>query len=475
MIMRAVLFAAASAQLIFHPPADEAEVLAAKETLLAEERLRFEAEVLTVGGLASPTLCDPKVKQSSGYLKAAGGNQYFFWLFESRSNPSKDPLVMWLNGGPGCSSILGMLSENGPCTVNKDGATTTPNAHSWNSNANMIYVDQPAQTGFSKGLDLAHDENGVEENMVAFLQSFYEAHPQYKSNPFYIFGESYAGHYVPAIAHAVWADKTAAFKVPLAGIGIGNGLTDPEEQYKWYADMGLDGGKSEGGTLEKGVLTNKFVQAAMRAAIVPCTYEIKKCNEGNGTACSNAYVICNYATLIPYKFTGMNPYDMRVKCQSGNLCYDFSHVDTFLNKPETREAIGATKKWTECNKLVNLMFQHDWMKDYETKLPELLGSGIRVLVYAGDVDFICNWLGNKKWTLAMDWPHKVSFNEAKDADWQVDGKAAGRLRTSNGFSFLQVFQAGHMVPMDQPAAALEMLNAFTSNKLGEHQDEVLVI
>jgi cathepsin A (carboxypeptidase C) len=472
--MRAVLFAAAAAQLNFQLPKDEAEILEAEQALLAEGKLLEEAQILTSSGLASPTLCDPKVKQSSGYLAASTGNQYFFWLFESRSAPSTDPLVLWLNGGPGCSSILGMLSENGPCKVNDDGESTTPNEYSWNSKANLLYVDQPAQTGFSKGLGLSRDEDGVGKNMVAFFQSFYAAHPQYKSNPLFLFGESYAGHYVPAIAHAIWADKDAAFKVPLAGIGIGNGLTDPQEQYKWYADMAKDGGKSEGGTLEKGVITNKFVQAAMHAATLPCTYEIGKCNDGNGTACSTAYAICNYATLIPYKLTGMNPYDMRIKCASGNLCYDFSKVDKFLNRPETQQAIGATKKWSECNRLVNVLFQQDWMKNYQTKLPDLLSNGIRVLVYAGDVDFICNWLGNKKWTLALDWEHKADFSAAEDADWQVDEKSAGRLRTSNGFSFLQVFQAGHMVPMDQPAAALQMLNEFTSKKLGE-KPEVLVV
>jgi len=59
------------------------------------------------------------------------------------------------------------------------------------------------------------------------------------------------------------------------------------------------------------------------------------------------------------------------------------------------------------------------MKNYQTMLPDLLSNGIRVLVYAGDVDFICNWLGNKKWTLALDWEHKADFNAAEDAAWSV--------------------------------------------------------
>merc|ERR1719399_2619783 len=115
----------------------------------------------------------------------------------------------------------------------------------------------------------------------------------------------------------------------------------------------------------------------------------------------------------------------------------------------------------------------DYMKNYHVKLPDLLAGGVQGLIYAGDVDYICNWLGNKKWTLAMEWPHKADFNAAEDADYNVDGKKVGRIRSSNGFHFMQVYQAGHMVPMDQPEAALAMLNDFISGKLGKSQSVVV--
>ncbi|CAM9980796.1 unnamed protein product, partial [Hapterophycus canaliculatus] len=93
------------------------------------------------------------VKQVSGYFKiqdeGATDKEYFFWMAESQENPSEDPVVLWLTGGPGCSSTLALLAENGPCTVNEDGETTTPNPSSWNSRANVIWVDQPAGVGFS--------------------------------------------------------------------------------------------------------------------------------------------------------------------------------------------------------------------------------------------------------------------------------------------------------------------------------------
>lgn len=425
-----------------------------------------EADEKVSSLLSSPTLCDSKVKQHSGYVTVSPGTNYFFWLFESRSEPSKDPLVMWLNGGPGCSSMLGMLSENGPCTVNKGGNSTTLNQHSWNTQANVIWVDQPSATGFSTGLPLVHDEDGVAKNMYAFMQGLYKALPQYADKDFYLFGESYAGHYVPAISHYFWEQsKNGGAKIPLKGIGIGNGLTDPEEQYKWYPEMALNGGKSEGGTLEKGVITNAIEHAAMKAATIPCVNQIKSCNTGNGTACTIAYAICNYGELIPYELSGYNPYDMRIKCEVRPLCYDFSQVDTFLNSKEVQQQIGVSKKWGSCNRIVNMAFQGDWMKNYQTKLPDMLADGVEVLIYAGDVDYICNWLGNKKWTLAMEWPHQSDFNSAQDESYEVDGKQGGRLRTSNGFHFMQVFQAGHMVPRDQPGVSLQMLNDFTSGKI----------
>merc|ERR1719401_762997 len=116
----------------------------------------------------------------------------------------------------------------------------------------------------------------------------------------------------------------------------------------------------------------------------------------------------------------------------------------------------------------------DWMKNYQVMLPDMLAAGIEVLIYAGDVDYICNWLGNKKWTLAMEWPHKADFNAAEDKAYTVDGKPAGRLRASNGFHFMQVFEAGHMVPMDQPEAALTMLNDFLSGKFSQSDRSVVV-
>ena len=116
---------------------------------------------------------------------------------------------------------------------------------------------------------------------------------------------------------------------------------------------------------------------------------------------------------------------------------------------------------------VNILFEFsgDWMHDYQQMIPDQLAAGIRVLIYAGDQDYICNWLGNHAWVNALPWPHKAEFNAAVPTNWTVAGEAAGTRQHAANFTFLRVYDAGHMVPRDQPARALAMVNAFLAGSL----------
>jgi len=464
----AALFAGSSAQLIDLPISE------LKAIVDAQPKLQEERDVAE--GFVHPKLCDASVNQTAGYIKAANGPgapKYFFWLFESRSDPVKDPLIMWLSGGPGCSSQLALFAENGPCAVSKDGNSTISNQFSWNSKANVMWVDQPAGVGFSSGFG-THNEAGVASNMFTFLQGFFQQFKQYSNTNFYIFGESYGGHYVPAIAHRIHQGnkQNEGVHIPMKGISVGNGLTNPEVQYPYYAKMGHDGGKAEGGHAP-GVF-NGLVYHAMQLAMPACVAGIRACNAPgslNVTTCLAAAEGCNLITQIPYRLTGKNPYDQRIPCEHGNLCYDFSNIGSYLNIKDVQSQLGVSKSWGSCNMAVNLAFQTagDWMRDFSNVIPDLLHDGIEVLIYAGDEDFICNWLGNKAWTLALDWDNKDAFNKAEDKEWQTNGKTVARHRNSGPFHFMQVFEAGHMVPMDQPAVSLSMVNAFVTGTLAANE------
>ncbi|CAN1139718.1 Serine carboxypeptidase-like 49 [Linum perenne] len=169
----------------------------------------------------------------------------FYFFFESR-NSKVDPVVIWLTGGPGCSSELAIFYENGPFSI-ADNMTLVWNKYGWDQASNLIYVDQPIGTGFSYSTDrrdIRHNEDGVSNDLYDFLQAFFIEHPELAENDFYITGESYTGHYIPAFASRVHRGNknNEGIHINLKGFAIGNGLTDPAVQYKAYPDFALQNG-----------------------------------------------------------------------------------------------------------------------------------------------------------------------------------------------------------------------------------------
>ena len=171
----------------------------------------------------------------TGTLSGVKGNLHY-WLIESTNNPSNDPIVLWLNGGPGSSSLIGLLTENGQIVTNDDSLTNEvdgvpqvfPNPYAWTTMANMLYLESPKGVGFSycegatKSSDCVNTDESTAQDAYEFLTNFFNAYPEYKSNKFYITGESYAGIYIPMLIQQIDADPMGA-KMNFVGAAIGNG------------------------------------------------------------------------------------------------------------------------------------------------------------------------------------------------------------------------------------------------------------
>ena len=138
----------------------------------------------------------------SGYLTVSETKALHYVYVESLSNVTGDPVLIWLNGGPGCSSLLGAFSENGPFIFDDGENVIKPNPFSWNERANMLYIESPAHIGFSIGgpNDWTYNDNSQSIDLFAALQDFYVKFPERLSNPLWISGESYAGIYGPFLA-----------------------------------------------------------------------------------------------------------------------------------------------------------------------------------------------------------------------------------------------------------------------------------
>jgi len=449
------------------------------------------------------------VTNFAGYVTVNKTRNLFYWFFESRSDPANDPFILWMTGGPGCSGQLALFVENGPYHVDANQQVTL-NPNSWNTKANILFIDQPVGTGFSYDTSITDlgvtNEAEMALNMWEFFQHWFAAHGKYSKLRFFIAAESYGGHYAPALAHMIQMKNAAGegASINLAGVMIGDGLVDPYNQYSQYpafarsvqhaAGFGPDGISKgrlelmEGGlatclpliatcenwntTCDRNCLspvTKDGSCAPPKGSSVPCCYDNTGAPCLNQTlkylACTNAYDMCNLEELIPIQGTGVNLYDVRQKCAVKPLCYDFSAVTTWLDAHHAE--LGAKKaNWQSCNRAVEikLVMAGDWMLGFQQYLPPLLADKIPVLIYHGDQDFIVNWLGGKAWTHAMQWTGKAGFNAASNVTYTVGGSAAGSYKSHQGFTFMKISGAGHLVPHDKPEVALDMVNRFMAGQ-----------
>ncbi|KAK0438471.1 serine carboxypeptidase [Armillaria borealis] len=411
--------------------------------------------------------CDDTVSAYTGYIDIEA-RHLFFYFFESRSDPDKDDVIFWTNGGPGCSSSLGLFMELGPCRVlDSDGAKYHP--ESWNTNANIFFIDQPIGVGFSYaeyGETVSTSEEAAQD-VAAFVAIFFSNFDQFKGRSFHMSGESYGGRYLPLFASAVYdnnAKLLAAGQTPinLTSVMIGNGITDSITTLLSYFDV------------------------QCTAASVPPILDIKTCVNMKSTMrkvddwvlyrpidsinCGAAYSFCSSVFSAPYRLTGMNPYDMSRKCDgdiSETLCYPVTkYIRQYLDDPNIRTLLGVdpslTANFTSCNSAVGSDFRaaQDSLHPTKDYVAALLERGVKVLIYVGSYDWICNWVGNERWTLALEWSGQTEFATKELRDWYVDGKPAGKTRSAKGLSFATIHGAGHMVPYDKPKESLEMVQRW---------------
>ncbi|KAG8624819.1 hypothetical protein KVT40_007886 [Elsinoe batatas] len=226
-----------------------------------------------------------KVKQYSGYLDDEEEDKHlFYWFFESRNDPKNDPVVLWLNGGPGCSSLTGLFMELGPSSIDKNGKVVY-NPHSWNANASVIFLDQPVNVGFSYSSGQVSNTVAAGKDIYALLTLFFKQFPEYAKQPFHISGESYAGHYIPVFASEILSHKKR--NINLQSILIGNGLTDGLTQYDYYRPMAC----GEGGWP---AVVDQGTCQSMDNALPRCKSLIESCYKSESVwSCVPASIYCN--------------------------------------------------------------------------------------------------------------------------------------------------------------------------------------
>ncbi|XP_019230874.1 PREDICTED: serine carboxypeptidase II-3-like, partial [Nicotiana attenuata] len=393
--------------------------------------------------------------QYSGYITVDADRALFYYLAESSGDPSTKPLVLWLNGGPGCSSFgAGAMTELGPFRVNSDGKTLWLNQYAWNNVANILFLESPAGVGFSysnTSSDYVTGDEKTKQDSFTFLINWMEKFPEYKRREFYIVGESYAGHYVPQLAQMILSHKKIEpnLVINLQGIATGNALIDDETtstgSYDFYWTHALISDE-----VHEGIVLNCNFSAETTS---------EACNEYINQAVSCRGNIDNYDIYAPLCYPQANTSLPRCRFDP---CSD-NYVYSYLNTAEVQKALnvrGLPYSWAPCNWGIHI----GWKDSPDTVLPifqELMQSGIRVWIYSGDTDNVLPVTTTRYAINKMGTPVKTPWYP-----WNFQGEVGGYAVEYQNLTFVTVRGAGHFVSSYQPGRALTMFSSFINGTCG---------
>jgi len=426
----------------------------------------------------------------SGYLEINQNKSFHYVFVESQSNPSTDPVVLWLNGGPGCSSLLGLFKEHGPF-IFPDGLTTfVKNENSWNKIANMIYLESPAGVGFSFARNyedhLYNDTLTTDENLIATLKWF-EKFPEYSANEFYITGESYAGVYVPYLAvyihnYNIAKNTSTSSRINLKGIMVGNACTN----YKFDCDPAdLDM-----------YWTHALYSPTTRANFekyCPTQPSSQECQSAKQEALQNVvdvnlYDIYSYCYVnesmrarggiynyVPFYKKYLSTFHPTLK-NLGNLdCTDAYGAVIWLNKHEVQRALHIFDNitvWQPCNDLVGNNYNVSWDNASYWAYPILVQNNYRILVYSGDTDGAVPTIGTIRWIKQLR--SDLGLKTVKTwSPWTMNTTTVGNYSSYQlkgyyevyqGLTFVSVKGVGHLVPEWAGDEAFHIFQYYLTNK-----------
>ncbi|KAI1818103.1 alpha/beta-hydrolase [Poronia punctata] len=470
----------------------------------------------------------PGVKSYSGYVNLPAntieGVDYdihtFFWFFESRNRPQDAPMSLWLQGGPGSPSMVAAVGENGPCRVTPDSKDTVLNEWSWNNEVNMLYIDQPVQTGFSYDslingtidetalpfvVTPTEDYEDVDHYTLAgtfasqnpattanttavaaaaawhFMQIWMKNFPVYtpKDNKFSMWGESYAGHYVPTmsdyfetqnkkIAHG---EIDGGVPLHLDTVGLINACVDIGVQMPFYPIMAHNN--------TYGIQINNETEYKLSVEAWPaCKEAIDSCralgdekdpkalgnNEEVNTACAGAFDLCFSTMRLGFNELEINKFDITSAVPGS---FPPKYAAGYFNDAKIQEALGVPLNFTGLSAAAAGSFTKsgDFVRGHNLAiLEQLLNRGVKVALVYGDMDYQCNWYGGEAISLAISSPSS-SFHKAGYADLHTNEEyVGGKVRQAGNLSFTRVFNAGHEIPYYQPETAYRVFERVMLNK-----------
>ncbi|PHU24213.1 Serine carboxypeptidase-like 46 [Capsicum chinense] len=412
-------------------------------------------------------------QQFSGYVTVDDKKQrsLFYYFVEAETDPASKPLVLWLNGGPGCSSLgVGAFSENGP--FRPRGQVLVKNEHSWNQEANMLYLESPIGVGFSysantSSYEAVNDEITARDNVV-FLLRWFHKFPQYSKSNLFLTGESYAGHYVPQLAKLMVAYNKKQQLFNLKGVALGNPVLEFATDFNSRAEYFWSHGLISDPTYRMFSSTcnySRYVSEYYRDSLSPICSRVMSLVSRETSKFVDKYDVtldvCISSVLSQSKI--ISPHENTEKL---DVCVE-DEVVNYLNRKDVRRALHAelvgVHRWAVCSSILDYQYL-----DIEIPTISIIGMLVKeripVLIYSGDQDSVVPLIGSRatvhqlarQMRLNTTVPYRVWF-----AGQQVGGWTHVY---DNMLTFATIRGASHEAPFSQPERSLVLFKSFLQGK-----------
>ncbi|CAB3250472.1 unnamed protein product [Arctia plantaginis] len=389
-----------------------------------------------------PAYLLPGMDSYAGYLtvnKEYNAN-LFFWYFPVSGKSIEDtPWIIWLQGGPGASSLYGLFTEIGPFYVTENN-NLEEMQYSWGKNHSLLFIDNPVGTGFSFTDDdrgYATNQTTIGENLYTALQQFLTLFPDLRKAPLTIAGESYAGKHIPSLGIQILSHKSEDEPINLHGLAIGNGFIDPLSLQKYSHFV-----------REIGLVDDRIANS-MNHLETAVTQFI------NNGEMVKAYAYYNY--LLQLFLSESHLWNLYNYLRD-DIDLDGAYMD-YIQNSEVRKALHVGNTNFTSIGVVYRKLVPDFMGSSKSWLEELL-ENYKVMLYNGHLDIIVAYHPSVNTYNSLSFSGTQEFNKTKRLPWYHDGKLAGYYKVAANLTEVMIRGAGHMVPADKPAEALGLISAF---------------
>lgn len=363
---------------------------------------------------ATPKICD-SVEQASGIIRNFAGRRFFYWHFQSHRAPARDPLLVYVNGALGSSSLLGRNSGMFPCRIDRHGNRTHANPFAWNSHANLLFVD-PIGIGFSS--PAAEEARLLPADIAYVLQQFMRAYPALRSTNVHLVGESYGSALLLEAAKVILRMGHPS----LGSVIVGSALVDAAVHYALLPDLA------------------RKVDVSLDSAA--CIDAINDCRAAESD-CIAASATCQQALVHPYQDAGFSIHHLDKTAYLAEADV-VQRTEAFLNANATKAELGVPLDYTYTSRktVTNEAVLAETLLDRRSTIAELSEGGVRILLYAGDLDYLANSLGLSALLLS---PRTSQLESA------LTGAPIGSLLRTPNITAVKFADASHYVSASQEA------------------------